>query len=102
MENINVFKFKGSEISFMSGDNIMVNATEMAKPFNKVPKDWLRTKQTQDFISTLSAVRQICLTDLVKVLQGGNGDQGTWMHEDVAMEFGLFNINDQEEKNPLA
>ena len=65
----------------------MINATEMAKPFNKLAKDWLSNKSTKEFISTLSAVRGIVLTDLVIVKQGGNGDQGTWMHEDVALEF---------------
>lgn len=65
----------------------MVNATEMAKPFGKLPKDWLSNKSTKEFLSTLSAVRGIILTDLVEIIQGGNGKQGTWMHEDVALEF---------------
>lgn len=82
-----VYSYKGSEISFMSGKNTMINATQMAKPFSKVPKDWLRTNQTQEFITTLSTVRQICPTDLVVVEQGGNKVQGTWMQEDVALEF---------------
>ena len=66
----------------------MVNATEMAKPFGKFTKDWLTNKQTKEFISSLSAVRTIPLTELVRVVQGGEPElQGTWMHEDVAMEF---------------
>lgn len=65
----------------------MVNATEMAKPFGKLAKDWLSNKSTKEFLSTLSAVRTIPLTDLVEIKQGGNSEQGTWMHEDVAMEF---------------
>lgn len=28
-----VYDYKGSQISFMSGENVMVNATQMAKPF---------------------------------------------------------------------
>ena len=47
----------------------MVNATEMAKPFGKTPKDWLRTKKSKDLISSLSAVRQISLTGLVDIRQ---------------------------------
>ena len=65
----------------------MVNATEMAKPFGKLAKDWLSNKSTKEFLSTLSAVRTIPLTDLVEIKQGGNSEQGTWMHEDVALEF---------------
>lgn len=65
----------------------MVNATEMAKAFDKTTKDWLRTKSAEEFITSLSAVRQICPSALVQVVKGGNGEQGTWMHEDVALEF---------------
>lgn len=66
-----------------------MNATEMAKGFGKTTKDWLRTKQSEEFISSLSAVRQMCLSQLVVVRKGNSGEfeQGTWMHEDVALEF---------------
>jgi hypothetical protein len=33
MERVSVFKYNGSEVSFMTGDGVMVNATEMAKVF---------------------------------------------------------------------
>ena len=81
------YDYNGYNITFDKGENLMVNATEMARPFGKTPKDWLRNQSTQDFISTLSAVRQILPTGLVLVQQGGSGEQGTWMHEDVALEF---------------
>lgn len=82
-----IFQYNGSPITFQKGDSVMINATEMAKPFGKLAKDWLSNKSTKDFLSTLSAVRTIPLTGLVEIKQGGNGEQGTWMHEDVAMEF---------------
>lgn len=86
MEN-NIFKYNGSDITFLSGNKeVMVNATEMAKTFGKQPSDWTKTKSAQDFVNSLSAVRKICRTDLIRALQGGNM-QGTWMHEDVALEF---------------
>ena len=80
------FTYEGNPITFATCGNVMMNATQMCKPFGKTPKDWLRTNQAQDFINTLSVVRQKCLTDLVVVYQGGT-TQGTWMHEDVAVEF---------------
>lgn len=83
---IQKFDYEGSPIAFSKGESVMVNATNMAKAFGKTPKDWLRTNQTKEFISTLSGVRQISPTELVAVNQGGS-KQGTWMHEDVAMEF---------------
>lgn len=84
---IQIFQYDGSPVSFKKSNRVMVNATEMAKPFGKLPKDWLSNKSTKEFLSTLSAVRGIILTDLVEIIQGGNDKQGTWMHEDVALEF---------------
>lgn len=83
---ITKFDYEGSQIAFSNGENVMVNATQMAEKFGKTPKDWLRTKQSKNLINSLSAVRHISLTDLVSVSQGGT-NQGTWMHEDVALMF---------------
>jgi len=84
-----VYDYKGSKISFANGKNVMVNATEMAKSFGKTTKDWLRTNASTEFINSLSAVRQICPSQLVVVRKGNSNEfeQGTWMHEDVALEF---------------
>lgn len=81
-----IFQYNGSPITFQKGDSVMVNATEMAKPFGKRCNDFLSTKQTKELISSLSAKTGISATGLVTVNQGGN-NQGTWMHEDVALEF---------------
>lgn len=88
MINIIKYSFDGNEVAFEQNDGIMINATEMAKPFGKQPKDWLRTEQAQSIITAVS-VRQKCLTaDLVKVIQGGTPEkQGTWFQEDVALVF---------------
>lgn len=81
-----IFQYNGSPITFQKGDSVMVNATEMAKPFGKRCNDFLSTKQTKELISSLSAKTGISAAGLVTVNQGGN-NQGTWMHEDVALEF---------------
>ncbi len=86
MNNPVVYSYKGSEISFMGGENVMINATQMAKPFGKQPIDWLKTNQSKDYIETFSKLKFISLADLVQVIKGGN-NPGTWMHEDVALEF---------------
>lgn len=89
MSTITTYSYEGTPIAFERGAGVMINATQMAKRFGKTPKDWLRNQQSEEFISTLSAVRQICLSQLVQVRKGNssNFEQGTWMHEDVAMEF---------------
>lgn len=85
-----VFNYNGSPVTFQLGEATMVNATEMAKPFGKQAKDWLKTAQTKEFITALSEVKKILSDDLVVVSKGNfaNGNpQGTWFHEDVAIEF---------------
>lgn len=90
MKNLNenqIFQYNGSPITFQKGDSVMVNATEMAKPFGKLVGDWLRLKTTTEFADALSADMQIPISALIQVVKGGNNEQGTWMHEDVALEF---------------
>lgn len=65
----------------------MINATEMVKPFGKLVDDWLRLKATTEFTEALSTDMQIPISALIQVVKGGNNKQGTWIHEDVAMEF---------------
>lgn len=84
--NIVKYDYNGNSISFDRSDGVMVNATQMAKPFNKKAKDWLKTQQCKEFLESLSVGRKILTADLVIVRQGGT-NQGTWMHEDVALEF---------------
>ena len=82
-----VFAYNGTNVTFEKKDaSVMVNATQMAKPFGKRPVDWLQNSQTSDYLSELSKVRKSTLADLVRVTKGGN-NPGTWMHEDVALEF---------------
>ena len=81
-----IYEYNGSKISFAHDENIMVNATEMAKPFGKQAIDWLKTQSAKEFVDEYSKLKNIGLTDLVQVTRGGNMP-GTWMHEDVALEF---------------
>jgi len=95
--------YNGNRVEFKLNGNIMVNATEMAKPFGKRSADWLRLPNTLDFINTLLRLKPKCdnltLADnqqnntmnlyyggLVFTQRGGNS-AGTWFHEDVALEF---------------
>lgn len=65
---------------------VMVNATEMAKKFGKQAYDWMKTEQSKSYIGTYSKTKNVGLADLVRVTKGGNSS-GTWMHEDIALEF---------------
>lgn len=94
MEDKNfIFKFDNNEINFSlrgDGNGTMINATEMAKPFGKLFADWYRQKSTKEFLKALESDMGIPISQLVVVIKGnyGNGiKQGTWLHEDVALEF---------------
>jgi phage antirepressor YoqD-like protein len=83
---IQIYQYNGSPVTFQKGDKVMVNATEMAKPFGKDVYGWLRNKSTEEFLNELAKLRICGMADLVQVTRGGD-NPGTWMHEDVAMEF---------------
>lgn len=84
-----IFQYNGTPITFQIGGTLMVNATQMAKPFGKQPIFWLNNQSTKEFLAQLSELRNLSSADLVRVTKGGNDKklQGTWMHEDVALEF---------------
>lgn len=86
---LSVFSYQGNKITFQNNGNVMVNATQMAKSFKKRPADWLRLPSTKDFIDKLSEVRKshITLVEAVKGVFKDGRQQGTWFHEDVALEF---------------
>lgn len=89
------FSYEGKNISFKDDDgSVMVNATQMGKLFNKRTNDWLRLQSTEDFLNALKDSRNADMRNglfnedkpLVQVVRGGS-NQGTWMQEDVALEF---------------
>lgn len=85
-----VFTYQGSEITFqLESGSMKINASQMATVFGdkKRPAFWLRTKQAKDYIQALTDVHICTSADLLTVTKGGNTEQGTWMHEDLALEF---------------
>lgn len=85
------FKYKDYHpIRFkMEQDMIMVNATDMAKPFGKSPTAWLRFDSTEEFRQVLvDEGRSESVEQQVSASRGKNG--GTWMAEELALEFAGF------------
>jgi hypothetical protein len=64
-----------------------VSLTAMAQAEGKLAKDYLRLKSTKEYLNGLSSVMGILPTELIQVFQGGSGDQGTWAHPEVAIDF---------------
>lgn len=89
---ITEFNYEGTPIRFGNGENgCYVNATEMAKKFGKKTHDWMRLPSTIEFINELTEARKSLFVDTQLVITKKGGvdltHQGTWFHEDVALEF---------------
>lgn len=98
------FSYNGNNVEFRLTENVMVNATQMAKPFGKKPSKWLELPSTKSFL--LALVQSKAVSDFrtlkenrqvigvynsyyggLVIGQNGGAKPGTWMHEDVAIEF---------------
>ncbi|TXF82282.1 KilA-N domain-containing protein [Neolewinella aurantiaca] len=81
MPDIKRFEYDGKVVTFQLEEGAsFVNATEMAKPFGKQPKDFLRTAGTKAFILAPTPTRELrcCL----------RRSHGGWASEN-ATRFGL-------------
>ena len=98
---LNKFSYEGKTITFEFKDGVrMVNATEMAKPFNKRVNDFLRLSSTQTFVSVLSEQygdslnvdNQTVTENILRVSKGGLRPdlKGTWMCEILALKFAAW------------
>jgi hypothetical protein len=73
-------------------DNVMVNATQMAKVFGRDVPDFLENSQTKKFIEHCSENRNsgylniVQKSDLLVSRQGS----GTWMHRILALKFAAW------------
>jgi phage antirepressor YoqD-like protein len=88
MGNLEVFNYGGNNITFQIGkEDVMINASQMAKPFGKKPNDYLRLLSTKQLIKAIARKSRISDNQVVTTKQGSieNGG-GTWMHEDLALD----------------
>lgn len=92
------FNFNNTPITFefASDDNLMINATEMAKVFNKDVFQFLRIDSTKNYIEAYCQTADLRFGDefspngkLIKVVKGGEHN-GTWMERSVALKFAAW------------
>lgn len=90
-------------IHFNINDDILINASQMANLFGKRPAKWLELPSSKDFILTLMKIRPMSknrtLVDSrshkgytvyyngLVITQRGGSNPGTWMRQDIALEF---------------
>lgn len=96
MKAITKYNYNNFDITFSGENDVMVNATEMAKVFGKTVKDWMRLEGTKEFIDVLSIKKDIPISEkadklghicpsLIRTTEGRNGS--TWFHKYLAIEF---------------
>nr|DAM87484.1 MAG TPA: KilA protein [Bacteriophage sp.] len=103
-----IYKYNNKEITFqLTGrEGVMINATQMIKAFEgKRINNYLRMEETQELVRALIrrkspsigetlfsaslSINELANIDnsILKVVKGGLGEQGTWMCEDLALDF---------------
>lgn len=108
MTNNKVYKYSDKEITFkLTGEEgVMINATQMIKAFEgKRMNNYLRREETQELALALirrkspsigetlfgasMSINELANIEnpVIKVVRGGSGEQGTWMCEDLALDF---------------
>lgn len=72
----------------LKSDEMLFNATEMAKFFGKLPNDWLRLPETDAYIDAFlnAGFSRINSRDeLITTKKGRYG--GTWLHKELSLAF---------------
>ena len=60
MRNLQVFNYEGVPVTFqLENGEIMINATQMAKPFGKVVYEYLRLPSTKKLLKAITGKSRI-------------------------------------------
>jgi len=84
-----LFNYNGNNVTFKTVNGVTyVNATQMAKPFNKKPAAYLRLQSTVDLVAACVSKSHTSKINFINPKMGSaeNGG-GTWLHEDIAIDF---------------
>jgi len=81
------FDYKGNQIPFERGKDVMVNLTAMAKPYpNKNLSTIINSLEIREYVNALTEIKNFSSADLLIVRKGGDiSQQGTWGHRLVAI-----------------
>lgn len=83
----NIYNYNGTDITFLSGNgDVLVNATQLAKPYGKRPNDYLSLPSTNQLIKAITRKYGSDENQLVRTVNGGT-HPGTWMHRLIVLDF---------------
>ena len=84
-----IFSYDGNEVTFKTiNGTTYINATEMAKHFNRRPNDYLSLTSANELVSAITrktgkSENQLVIKKTGMPAFGG----GVWLHEDIAIDF---------------
>lgn len=84
-----IFSYNGNDVTFKTVDDVTyVNATEMAKYFNRRTNDYLSLVSTNALVKAITrktgkSENQLVIKKTGMPVFGG----GVWLHEDIAIDF---------------
>lgn len=88
------FIYNGTEVDFLptGNDNLMVNATQMAKIFGKKVENFTRLDDTRSFINECpkNANKRYLGVETESDLIDSKQRSGTWMHRILALKFAAW------------
>ncbi len=87
------FEFNSQAVEFdPTGKNVMVNATQMGKIFNKEIAHFMRNESTQAFVQEClkTANSQFLNVNSEEELITSKQKSGTWMHRILALKFAAW------------
>jgi hypothetical protein len=84
------FIYQDTQIHFLlsNDDNVMVNATEMAKAFNKRTSDFLQNQATKDYISEIELTLKSVNSEY-KIYEN-RGQSGMYFERRLALKFATW------------
>ena len=90
MNQVQSFNFGNIAVSFR--EDGYLNATQIAAHFGKQARDYLKTEQTQQYITALAEFLSVKTKILTKenqivIVKRGGSEQGTWLHPKLAIHF---------------
>lgn len=85
-ETSKTFSYNGNDVLFDIKDDVMVNATQLAKIYGKRPNDYLSLPATNQLINAITRKHGIAENQLIRTERGGISP-GTWMHRLIVVDF---------------
>lgn len=84
MNNVIPFHYEGQAVRFNSEG--WINATDVAKRYEKRPIDWLKQDETKLYLAALADALN-CDPESLLETRRGRYQSGTWLHPKLAVSF---------------